>query len=257
MPIPIPAAPDWRPGRYPADAHSRKGNSSTGTDADPDSGFRSRFHHEREKASPGYYAVHLEDYDIDAELTATTRTGFHRYTFNRAGEGHVVIDPTHVIGIGKHEYITLSDYLLDTELEILSDTEVSGFKHTNGSAGNRRVYFYACFSKPFQEGRIAVDDKFTDDKKAAGYNTKALLSFDMEAGEKLVVKVGLSFVSREGARKNFAAEVPKSPLTMSLQRQRLPGGGIFLKSPSKEARSGSGASFTPPFTTRCSPGDHQ
>lgn len=183
-----------------------EGTVLAGTDADPDSGFRSRFHHEREKASPGYYAVHLEDYDIDAELTATTRTGFHRYTFNRAGEGHVVIDPTHVIGIGKHEYITLSDYLLDTELEILSDTEVSGFKHTNGSAGNRRVYFYARFSKPFQKGRIAVDDKFTDDKKAAGYNTKALLSFDMEAGEKLVVKVGLSFVSREGARKNFEAE---------------------------------------------------
>lgn len=197
-----------------------EGTVLAGTDADPDSGFRSRFSHEREDASPGHYKVHLDDYNIDAELTATPRTGFHRYTFKRAGAGHVVIDPTHVIGIGKHEYITLSDYLLDTELEILSDTEVRGFKHTNGSAGNRRVYFYARFSRPFQEGRIAVDDKFTVGRKEAGYNTKALLSFDMEAGEVMVVKVALSFVSYERARKNFEAEAAGRAFDDALEAAR-------------------------------------
>lgn len=62
-----------------------------GTEADPDSGYRSRFSHDREHAAPAYYQVTLDDYDIDVELTATTRVGVHRYTFAQGEDAHVIL----------------------------------------------------------------------------------------------------------------------------------------------------------------------
>ena len=59
---------------------------------DPDAGYRSRFSHDQESAEPGYYSVVLQDYGITAELTATTRVGVHRYTFERGGPAHVILD---------------------------------------------------------------------------------------------------------------------------------------------------------------------
>ena len=68
-----------------------------GTADAPEKGYRSRFSHSNEKASPGYYSVLLEDHDILAELTATTRTGVHRYTFNKGGDAHLILDMVHGI----------------------------------------------------------------------------------------------------------------------------------------------------------------
>ena len=179
-----------------------------GTDEQPETGIRSRFSHETEKAFPGYYKVHLDDYNIDVELTATSRTGFHRYTFRNSGEGSVVIDPTHVIGIDKFpKYITISDFLLDTEIEVVSNTEVRGMKHNYGASGDRKTYFVAYFSKPFKKAQIAVDDVLFDRiKLTKSNNVKALVNFDVAKDEAIEVRVGLSFVSYEGAQKNYEAE---------------------------------------------------
>jgi predicted alpha-1,2-mannosidase len=168
-----------------------------GTEQDPDSGYRSRFSHHKEGASPGYYWVSLLDYDINVELTCTPRVGFHRYTFGASGEGNIIIDPTH------HIY----EQLKETGIEFISDTEVRGYKRSVGSGGDRKVFFYARFSKPFKNYGIAVNDSVIGDRgMKKGRNIKAYGSFQVTKGEKVEVKVALSFVSGEGARKNFDAE---------------------------------------------------
>src|SRR5690606_31179788 len=94
-----------------------------------------------------------------------------------------------------------------TEIEFISNTEIRGYKHSNGAAGNRKVYFYARFSKPLDAYGIAVGDSITQEKgKKTGKNIKAYGSFDVRQGESVEVKVALSFISYGGARKNFDAE---------------------------------------------------
>lgn len=168
-----------------------------GTEENPESGFRSRFSHDQEGASPGYYWVKLLDYDIHVELTCTPRVGFHRYTFEQPGKGNIVIDPTH------HIY----EQLKETEIEIISATEMRGYKHSDGSGGDRKAFFYAKFSKPFKRSGIAINDSITDGIRAQkGQQIKAYGTFDVEAGESVEVQVALSFISHEGAKKNFDAE---------------------------------------------------
>lgn len=160
-----------------------------GSDDDPDSGYRSRFSHERESASPGYYQVLLDDYNIDVELTASARVGFHRYRFNDGGRGNVIFDPTHNI----MESVTAS------KLEIVSDQVVRGFKQSSGEGGDRTVYFYAHCSKPF-----VASDISTENSLSAGS-----VSFDTYKGESIEIKVGISHVSAEGAEANYKMEASK------------------------------------------------
>ncbi len=168
-----------------------------GTEEDPESGFRSRFSHKREKASPGYYSVMLDDYDIQVELTATPRVGVHRYTCEKEGKLNVIVDPTH----------NISERMFDAGVEIISDTEIRGYKTSNGEAGKRTSYFHAKFSLPFTEFGIAENDIVLSSKKSgSGLKTKSFVRFDVKKGQKLEVKVALSYVSYEGAKKNLQAE---------------------------------------------------
>ena len=168
-----------------------------GTEESPESGYRSRFVHNNESASPGYYSVILEDYDIQVELTATTRVGFHRYTFNKGGNVNVVVDPTHNIMEKIHE----------TEVELVSKNTIRGYKKCSGEAGNRTVFFYAEFSKPFEFFGISNNDSFIKDaKKYKGSSVKSYVTFNTKKSEEIEVKVALSFVSYDGAKANMEAE---------------------------------------------------
>lgn len=167
-----------------------------GTDEYPDEGYSSRWTHANEKASPGYYSVHLDDYNVNAEITSSKRVGFHRYTFLEKGKHQVILDPSHAI----------YEKVIDTEIEIISNNEVRGFKHCNGPAGDRHVYFYAKFSKPFPKYGVSINGEIIDGKKAVGEKVSAYIMFDGEEGEEIEAKVALSFVSYDGARKNFEAE---------------------------------------------------
>lgn len=172
-------------------------NVLMGNGATPDESYRSRFSHETEKAHPGYYSVVLDDYNIEVELTASQRVGFHRYTFNNSGENHIIIDPEHSIREG----------IKNTEIEILSDTEIRASKTSNGAAGPRTVYCYAKFSKPFDKKGVVVDSSILKGElKANDKNTRAFVSYNLDKGEQVDVKLALSFVSYEGAKKNFDAE---------------------------------------------------
>lgn len=182
-----------------------------GTADDPDSGYRSRFSHESESASPGYYAVTLDDSGVRAELTATARTGVHRYTFPENADGHVVLDLAH----GIYNY---DGKALWSTLRVESDTLITGYRITNGWARTNYTYFAISFSQPVADygyedrapvpyngfwRRFDVNSNFPE---IAGRKVAAYFHFDTRRERELVVKVALSAVSTEGAVANLRAE---------------------------------------------------
>ena len=169
-----------------------------GKDTEPDSGYRSRFSHKNESAMPGLYSVKLIDYDIDVELTTSTRAGFHRYVFNKKEQSGVIIDLTHTIHGHQNPL---------NQIQIISDTEVVGAKITNGWSTNHHVYFYAKFNKPFSYKLMDTDKEVSDVAEVSSQSAKAVLLFDMDAGEELLVKVGISAVDIDGAKNNLNTEI--------------------------------------------------
>lgn len=163
----------------------------------PGSGYRSRFSHDREKAEAGYYRVHLDDADVDVELTTTLRTGFHRYRFNGAADRYVVIDPIHAVG---------DDHALEAGLEVVSDREIRGWRQTIGSsAGTRTVYFVARFSQPFVAAQLTETDRPVAGVRGKGATRRAYVRFGKDVGQ-VEVAVAISHASAQGALANFRAE---------------------------------------------------
>lgn len=165
-----------------------------GNEENSTTGYRSTFNHENEEASPGYYKVLLDDYNVTAELTATMRSGFHKYTFPKSDQSNIIIDLKH------------RDTILTSNIEILNDSTIVGLRRSTGWAADQHIYFYAKFSKPFKRAQVAVNDVLDQTVKAQGKNIKAVVSFDTEENESVLVKVGISAVSVEGAKNNLEAE---------------------------------------------------
>ena len=159
-------------------------------------GYGSRFRKADERASAGYYAVHLDDYGVTAELTATLRAGMHRYTFERGGPAHILLDLSH------------RDEVIESSLRVVGPQEIEGFRRSRAWARNQRVYFVARFSRPV-DALIAVDDRPREGLTfAEGTNVKAALRFTAKRGEAVLVKVGISAVDIDGARRNLDEEIP-------------------------------------------------
>jgi len=172
-----------------------------GVISDKESGMYSLFSHDRETAKAGYYAVHLDRYDIDVELTATKRVGFHKYTFPESAEAKVVIDLKSKINWDKPT---------DTYLVYENDSTISGYRYSKGWANDQRVFFTASFSKPMKKFLLSDTEdpkKAKEDKelKAEGVYGQAL--FEMKDQEELYIKVALSPVSIENAKLNMRAEL--------------------------------------------------
>jgi len=172
----------------------------------PNDGYRSRFSHAEESASPGYYKVRLKDYDILAELTATARCGFHRYTFPESKNSHILLDLS-------HHYST--DSVLFTSLKIVGNNTVTGARKTKGWGepgekywSNQQIFFVIQFSKPFESSAIAVNDKFIEQKSAAGKNVKVVFNYQTTNGDEILIRVGISAVSVENAQQNLSKEIP-------------------------------------------------
>jgi predicted alpha-1,2-mannosidase len=167
-----------------------------GSAANPESGYCSRFHHANETASPGYYGVFLDDYQIHVDLTVTERTGFHKYTFPRSDAANIIIDLEH------------RDEVIDSYIHIRGDSAIEGFRRSKAWAQDQHIYFAATFSKPFRSHGIAVDDNILARAvEAGGKNVKAFVTFRTEEKEIIMVKIGISAVSIEGAWKNQTAEI--------------------------------------------------
>ncbi len=184
-----------------------------GTADNPESGYRSRFSHETEKAEPGYYSVTLDDDRIRAELTASTHTGFHQYTFPESSESHVILDMNH--GIYNYDGKVLWSYI-----RVENDTLVTGYRITSGWARTSYLYFAMVFSKPFKSyggknyeelayrGFWRKFDQEHNFPEMAGRKLKAHFDFETGNGEKIKIKFAISAVSTEGALKNLQAEMP-------------------------------------------------
>ena len=158
--------------------------------------YKSPFSHANEKASPGYYGVHLDKYGIDVELTTTLRTGLHKYQYPKGTkEGNVLIDLAH------------RDIVIDSWLEKVDEYTLRGKRQSRSWALNQTLYFVMRFSQPIAGYVVALDDAEKGAlQKAEGRNVKAVASFDVSSGKPLLVKVGLSAVSADGAMKNLEAE---------------------------------------------------
>lgn len=166
----------------------------------PGDGYASKFSHAQEQATPGYYRVFLETPKVTAELTATARCGFHRYTFPASDASHIILDLAHGVGNGP----------VEAALHVENDHTISGYRISDGWGGKRAIYFVAQFSKPFESFGIEQDGRRlpADTHDAQGRIVKAFFNYKTAAGENLLVKVGISGTGIEGARKNLAAEIP-------------------------------------------------
>ncbi|GHV15874.1 hypothetical protein FACS1894169_08510 [Bacteroidia bacterium] len=176
------------------DAVLKRGNLK-----DSQSGIYSLFRRETEKVKPGYYGVHLDRYNVDVELTATKRVGFHKYIFPKSSKAKVIIDLQHGIGWDT----PMEGYLVQE-----NDSTISGYRFSKGWANNQRIFFTAVFSKPMK-GFIVSDTTAV----RQGNSIKSRLAFgqalfDTKDKETVFVKVALSPVSIENAKLNMQAELP-------------------------------------------------
>ena len=166
-------------------------------DGDTAKGYASRFQHRNETASPGYYAVRLDDDDIFVELTTTPRAGLHRYTFpNVTQEANIIIDLTH------------RDKVLDSGLRITGRDTVVGWRRSQAWAKEQIVYFAIQFSHPIVSSGIAIDDKLVaGTTDARGKNVKGYFRFYTGPSRQVLARVGISAVDINGAYLNLAREL--------------------------------------------------
>ena len=158
-----------------------------GVESDPTSGMWSYADRTKEVARPGYYSVPLTRYGVTAEMTATKRVGFHRYTFPASEEAAIVIDLQNG---------GCWDKTTEAYMKQVSETCVEGYRFSRGWANDQKVFFVAEFSKPMQELAITENGLYGRAK------------FATKADEQVYVKVAISPVSIEGAKANMAAELP-------------------------------------------------
>lgn len=169
-----------------------------GSKENPDEGYRSRFKHENENASPGYYSVYLDDYKVRAELTTSMRAGLHKYTFPKTASANVIIDLKHGL-----------DSDCDAMIKFVGVNRVEGMRKSYGWAKEQTIYFAAEFSRPFLSCGTVLDGNLIENSMtASGKNVKGYARFATYSGEAVLVRIGISAVSIEGARKNLNEEIP-------------------------------------------------
>jgi predicted alpha-1,2-mannosidase len=181
--------------------------------SDGSKGFYSAFTHDSEEASPGYYKVDLESYNIKAELTASERVGFHQYTFPESDDAHIILDM--VYNVYHHENKNVWTFI-----RVENDSLVTGYRQTKGWARTKKVFFAMKFSEPFKSyghkkynketydgfyRRFNQDENFPE---MAGKDIRAYFNFDTSEGEKINIKFALSPVSSAGALMNLETEIP-------------------------------------------------
>ena len=166
--------------------------------------YRSAYSHTDEQATPGYYRVGLSTYGIGAELTATARTGWQRYTFPATTAANVLFNT------GK-----ANQDVFDSEVHVVGDRTVEGRVHAGhfcAGQDDHTVWFSASFDRPFSsQGTWRGSTRTAGSRDASGTGGNgAWVTFDTGADRDVVVKVGLSYTGAAGARANLAAETASS-----------------------------------------------
>lgn len=158
--------------------------------------YGSKFSHSNEKASPGFYSVKLDN-NIGVELAVSERVGVHKYLFQPGSIANVILDLKH------------RDEVIESSIQLVNNHTVSGLRRSKAWANNQYVYFVIEFSVPFTSSGIWKDDKILPYAESAeGKNLKAYFQFGKMDKPVVMVKVAISAVSVEGAKRNMKAEVP-------------------------------------------------
>jgi len=171
----------------------------------PRSGYRSAFSHNTEKASPGYYAVQLDDYNVKVELTASAHVGFHKYSFPKTDSAYVLFDLDHTLDKKRPYWVCK---VVAAHLKQVDKYTIEGYRILTGWARLRKVYFVAKFDQPIQQS-IFVNGKkiFADAGLVNGNAAKAAFRFNTNKNTTVQMKVALSATSIEDAYKNMTAEL--------------------------------------------------
>lgn len=160
--------------------------------------YWSKFSHNSEKAEPGYYSVYLDDSKVKVELTTTLRTGFHSYEFNEDGPRKIVFDLGFKINWDKpvETYIKVDDGL------------ITGYRRSVGWARNQIIYFAARFNQPIIDFTGIDSGTPNSGSEISGPGVQGVFSFSEEDSKTVLLKVGLSSASIEGALRSLNEEIP-------------------------------------------------
>ena len=155
--------------------------------ANGEKGYKSKFSHKNEVAQPGYYKVHLEDTNIDVELTVSKRSGIHKYEYPSSKDQILILDLEH------------RDQLNGFNISIVNDREVKGFRHSKAWATDQFLFYHIKFSHPIKD-----PDRFYE-----VFPTKESFEFINPNNEPVYVKIGISAVDEKGAKQNLEQEIGK------------------------------------------------
>lgn len=157
--------------------------------ADGKEGYRAHFSHDNEIAEPGYYKVKLDSTNIDVELTVSLRSGIHKYQFPSSENQFVILDLVH------------RDKVLDAKIDKISNIEIVGYRHSEAWAKDQRLFFAIKTSHPFEDMLQSPPEYGKPGAR------RSSLKFTNPNNEPVIIKVGISAVDIEGARKNLDGEI--------------------------------------------------
>ena len=152
-------------------------------------GYRAHFSHANEIAAPGYYKVKLDTTNIEVELTVSKRSGMHKYQFPSAENQIVILDLLH------------RDKVLEANIHKISDTEIQGYRFSDAWATDQRLFFYIKTSHSFN------DILQSPPEQGMHGGRKTALTFNNPNNDPIYIKIGISAVDEEGARKNLEKEI--------------------------------------------------
>ncbi|MCK0178613.1 GH92 family glycosyl hydrolase [Flavobacteriaceae bacterium S0862] len=156
--------------------------------SDGKKGYKAHFSHDNEIAKPGYYKVYLDNTEIDVELTVSKRSGIHKYQFSEGSTQVVILDLEH------------RDEVLDSKVNVYSNKEIGGHRHSKAWATDQYLFFNMEFSRAFKNMTFLNDVN-------EGKKVKVAFEFDSSESNILEIKVGISPVDEEGASKNRREEL--------------------------------------------------
>ena len=151
--------------------------------ANGDRVYQSAFSHDQEIASPGFYSVKLQDFDINVKLTTTLRCGFHQYEYTSANGKKVLFDLSRA-----------NNHVREWDITRVDEHSVQGYQNMGGET----IYFFAKLSEPIADMEVV--------KPEGNRGGNALIT--LKDGKKIVeMQIGLSWVSTDNAKANLDFEI--------------------------------------------------
>ncbi|MFZ1289425.1 MAG: GH92 family glycosyl hydrolase [Melioribacteraceae bacterium] len=207
----------------------------------PDEGYRSRFSHNNEIAEPGYYSVKLDDYNVLAELTSTSRVAFHRYTFPESKNSHLIFDVGNIQGESGKVANAFVRRISETSLEGFIETLPEYVKNYQPGASVKMYFVAELDKKPSGFGTFVKEQRWHLSESVQGQGCGMYFNFQTNEGEKITVKIGLSYTSIANAIINLETEAQNldfdSALTKAQNYWNTMLGKIIVEGGSKSNRT--------------------